>query len=431
MPGQTGPPSPLLDGRARLRARRLGRLAWVTARRGAAVARRAARGERPLSAVGAHQARLAFQDLGPTFVKMGQVISSSPGTFPPALVEEFAHCQDRVPPEPWWAVDATIAEELGDRRARFRSIDRRPLAAASIAQVHGGSLSDGSEVVLKIQRRHLGEVLGQDLRVMMAGARLAGRLFPSLASINPVGVVADFAHSLGEELDFTIEAGHMERIARILDTWPVRVPAVHWDIGTDKVLVMERLSGTKVSETDRLDELGIDKVALADTILGSLLTCALGHGVFHGDGHAGNMLVEDDGTLVLLDFGIVGHLDLPTRQTIARLIAAFVERRFDVVAECVIALARVSHVDVDAAVADLEAISASYLDRPWGQVPVARLLVELIRSANRHGVVLPTDLVLLFKQILYLDGLGRTLNPQFDLFLDGTRFVRFLPPQAS
>ncbi len=431
MPGAVGPPEPLLGGRARPRARRLGRLVSVGARRGAAAIRRIGRGERPASAVAAHQMRLAFQDLGPTFVKLGQVISSSPGTFPPVMVDEFAHCQDRVPPEPWSEVAATLAEELGPRRDHFASVERRPLAAASIAQVHAGELVAGGEVVLKIQRRDLRDVLRQDLRVMMATARAASRLFPSLASINPRGVVEDFANSLDEELDFTVEAGHMERIGQILEGWPVRIPTVHRDLSSNKVLVMERLAGTKVSDTDRLDELGIDKVALADTILGSLITCALGHGIFHGDGHAGNMLVQDDGTLVLLDFGIVGRLDEPTRATMSRLIAAFVERRFDVVAACVIELAKAGDVDVDAAVADLEKISASHLDQPWGEVPVARLLVDLIRSANRHRVVLPTDLVLLFKQILYLDGLGRMLNPQFDLFLDGTRFVRYLPPGAA
>jgi predicted unusual protein kinase regulating ubiquinone biosynthesis (AarF/ABC1/UbiB family) len=409
-------------------------LAWSAVRAACRVAADlAARpGTRPARAASA-ELRSAFQELGPTFVKLGQLISASPGTFPELLVDEMARCQDAVPPEPWEQVAATLAEELPGARgepggAVFEWVDWRPLAAASIAEVYPARLRDGSDVVLKVQRRHLLETLREDLRALMAGARVASRLVPSLAAANPVGVVEDFARGLAEELDFTVEASHMEQLAAALEGWGVRVPRVRRDLTTPKVLTMERLSGTKISDVDELRRRGLDLPALADTILGSLLTSALGHGIFHGDAHAGNVLVQDDGTLALIDFGIVGKLDERTRRSMAGLLVALVGRRFREVALAIIDLAGATGVDVDSAVADLESIAAAYLDRPWAEVPLARMLQELLRSANHHGIVLPADLVLLFKQILYLDGLGHLLNPGFELFQDGARFVQFMSP---
>lgn len=426
----------LLDGAGSLRTRRLRQLGFAGVRHAAGMARLLVtdRG-RPLPEVAALQLRLAFQGLGPTFVKMGQLISSSPGTFPQVLVEEFAHCQDAVPPEPWETVAATLTTELGDLRSKFRWIDWNPMAAGSIAQVYpaelaGAPAGGGADVVLKVQRSNLVETLREDLDMLLRGARVAVRLRPSLAAANPVGVIEDFAHGLVEELTFRTEAANMDRLRTALSGWPIRIPEVHWDLTTDRVLTMERLEGVKVSDMAGLARLDVDRRLLADTILGSLLSSALQHGIFHGDGHAGNMLVLPDGTLGMLDFGIVGRLDDETRVKVSRLLAALVDRRFDVMAVVIMDLADVTGVDLAVAGADLTAIAGAYLDRPLEDIPLARLLGELLRAANRHGVTLPTDLILLMKQILYLDGLGRTLNPGFDVFADGARFTGFLAPEV-
>ncbi len=422
---------PLLQGRASIPARRFYRMAGIGLRRVAGMWRvlGPGAGRRPAE-LAARQLRLAFQELGPTFVKFGQLVSASPGTFPRALVEEFSHLQDHVPPEPWEQVATTLEAELGEISRPFRWIDWRPLAAASIAQVYPGTLANGADVVVKVQRAHLTEILRQDLRVLHASAQLVSRVAKPLAATNPVGVVEDFAQSLGGELDFRTEAGHMDRLRSILEGWPVRVPGVYRDLTTRRVLTMERLNGTKMSDTKALARLNVDRVVLADTILGSLLVCALQHGIFHGDGHPGNMLVQDDGTLVLLDFGIVGFLDDDTRILTARLLAAFVEQRFDGVADAVIALSQTPGVDMDAAIADLESIAKEFLSQPLGDIPLAKLLIELVRAANRHGIMVPNDLLLFCKQLLYLDGIGRRLNPGFDVFADGARFVQFLPQDA-
>jgi ubiquinone biosynthesis protein len=377
---------------------------------------------------GAHQMRLAFQELGPSFIKLAQVISSSPGTFPPLLVEEFAHCQDDVPPEPWEQVAKTLEEELLDLRGHFRWIDWTPIAAASIAQVYPATLADGTEVVLKVQRTGLDQTLRQDLAIMLTGAHLLVRLVPSTSAVNPVGVIEDFADNLVQELDFAAEASHMERLRGILKGWPIRIPQVYNNLSTAKVLCMERLYGIKISDTTALLKAGIYLPNLVDTIVGSLIYSALNYGFFHGDGHPGNMLVLPSGELGLLDFGIVGQLNDEDRITVSELLAALIDRRFDQVALAVVKLSQATNVDIAAAVADLNQLTAKYLSGPIDQIPVARLLADAIRSANRQGVILPKDLVLLFKQILYLDGLGRRLNPNFDVFADGARFKQYLAP---
>ncbi|HZT66252.1 MAG TPA: AarF/UbiB family protein [Acidimicrobiales bacterium] len=427
----TDPSPSLLRPGDRPRARRLRQLSLAGARNAVGLARLLVtdRG-RPLPELAALQLRLAFQGLGPTFVKLGQLVSSSPGTFPQVLVEEFAHCQDAVPPEPWETVAATLTHELGDLRRHFRWIEWRPMAAGSIAQVYPATLADGREVVLKVQRSNLEELLREDLRMLLKGARAAVRVVPRLAAANPVGVIEDFAAGLVEELAFRVEAAHMDRLRKVLADWPIHIPEVHWDLTTDRVLTMERLDGMKVSDTEALSQMELDRRELADTILGSLLASALQHGFFHGDGHAGNMLVLADGTLGMLDFGIVGRLDDETRIKVSRLLAALVDRRFDLMAISIMDLADASGVDLVAATADLSSIAGDYLERPLEDIPLARLLGELLRAANRHGVTLPTDLVLLMKQILYLDGLGRTLNPGFDVFADGARFTRYIAPEV-
>lgn len=421
----------LLQPPERLRTRRLRQLGWAGVRNAVGLGRllMTDRG-RPLPELAALQLRLAFQGLGPTFVKLGQLVSSSPGTFPQVLVEEFAHCQDSVPPEPWEVVSRVLEEDLGDLRAHFSWIDWNPIAAGSIAQVYPAELADGTRVVLKVQRSNLVDVLREDLHMLLRGARVAVKVVPSLAAANPVGVIEDFAQGLVEELSFTVEAAHMEALRKVLADWPVRIPRVYTAMTTDRVLTMERLDGVKISDLGALNRLAVDRQALADTILGSLLYSALRHGVFHGDGHAGNMLVLGDGTLGMLDFGIVGRLDPDTRIKVSRLLAALVDRRFDVMAVQIMELADMTNADLAAATADLTAIAGEHLGRPLEQIPLARLLADLLRAANRHGVVLPGDLILLMKQILYLDGLGRTLNPGFDVFADGARFTDFLAPEV-
>ena len=415
-----------------LRRERVRQLGLVSARHGLALLRMlAAERGRGFPELGALQLRLAFQSLGPTFVKMGQFVSSSPGTFPRALVDEFAHCQDAVPPEPWAKVATILEADLGDLRSRFRWIDWRPIASGSIAQVHGAELLDGEQVVIKVQRSDLEQTLRQDLRMMMAGARLLVRLRPGLAVANPIGVVEDFASSLAQELSFRREASHMEEVRVALDGWPVVIPHVHAEFTTERVLVMERLVGAKVSDLDAISRLDIPREGIADLVIGSFFSTALRAGTFHGDGHAGNIFVLADGRLGLLDFGIVGRLRDDERIAVSRFLRALFEQRYDDVVTGIIELTGVEMADMDDVVDELGEIAGRYLGGPLGDMQMGALFGELLGSANRHGMSLPTNHVLLFKQLLYLDGLCRVLNPDFDVFRDGMRYASYFAPEAD
>lgn len=424
-------PNRLLHPPEHVRVARVRQLAGVGARHGGGFLRTlVTRRTQPASELAALQLRLAFQGLGPAFVKLGQFVSSSPGTFPASLVEEFSHCQDAVPAEPWDVAAPTIERELGEMGDHFRRVDWRPLAAGSIAQVHAAELRDGHQVVIKVQRTNLEAVLRQDLRMILGGARVALRLRPSWAVANPVGVIEDFADTLVQELSFRREAAHMDEMRRCFAGWPVVIPEVHHELTTDRVIVMERLFGTKVGDAlvPRSQE---DGESFADLVIGGFLSTALRDGVFHGDGHAGNMLLLPDGRLGLLDFGIMGRLSDSDRAAVSRFLHAIFDGRYDDVIAGIIDLTGADMSDVDAAVADLADVAGRYLSGPLAEMRMGALFGELLSSANRHGMSLPTNHVLLFKQLLYLDGLCRRLNPGFDVFRDGGRYVQYFAPEAG
>ena len=425
--------NPLLHPPERIRLARLQQLAGAGARHGASFLRTLpTRQARPASALAAVQLRLAFQGLGPAFVKMGQFVSSSPGTFPASLVEEFSHCQDAVPAEPWEVAATAIERELGDLDEHFRRVDWRPLAAGSIAQVHAAELPTGEPVVIKVQRTNLEAVLRQDLRMIMGGARLAVRLRPSLAVANPVGVIEDFADTLVQELSFRREGAHMDEMRRCFAGWPVVIPEVHHELTTDRVIVMERLFGTKVG--DDLEPRSARRTASRSPTSSSAGSSARrsADGVFHGDGHAGNMFLLPGrplGPPRLRDHGTA--LRSTSGRRCPGFLHAIFEARYDDVIAGIIELTGASMSDVDAAVADLADVAGRYLGGPLADMRMGALFGELLSSANRHGMSLPTNHVLLFKQLLYLDGLCRRLNPGFDVFRDGSRYVPYFAPEAG
>lgn len=422
----------LLYPRASVRTSRLRHLAWTGTRHAATLLKllAAERGKR-FPELASLQLRLAFQGLGPAFVKMGQFISSSPGTFPQALVEEFAHCQDAVPPESWEVALTTIEDELGPVTEVFRHLDPRPLAAGSIAQVHAGVLHSGEDVVVKVQRRDLEDLLRQDLRMMTVGARLLLKVRPSFAVANPIGIIEDFATTLAQEMTFRREAANMDQLRTSFESWPVVIPRVHHELTTDKVIVMERIYGAKVSDVAELERMGVDLAGLGELILGAFFSSALRDGVFHGDGHAGNLFALQDGRLGMLDFGIMGYLSDHERDAVSRFLVALFEQRFDAVVEGIIELTDAEMNEIAVVIEELSELAGRYLTGPLAEMQMGALFGELLGAANRHGMSLPTNHVLLFKQLLYLDGLCRALNPELDVFRDGMRYHRYFAPEAG
>lgn len=388
--------------------------------------------QRGMKAAAVNGAGRAFTSAGPTLVKLGQMVSANPMVFPPAVTAAFQRCQDRVPPESFDTVRRVIEHEF-DRpfTSLFASMDAIPIAAASIAQVHRARLTDGTPVAVKVQRPHLRRLIANDLSLLSFAARSFVRARPRYAVANPLGVIEDFRATLSEELSFVVEAASMERLRSVLEGWPIAIPTVYRDLTSRRVLTMELLEGTRIDDVDQLVARGHDPKQLADLLISSLLHSALHRGVFHGDGHPGNLAVLDDGRLALYDFGIVGELADEDRRSVSRFFRGLIIGDFMLMTEALTTLADLSVADLEGAAADIGRLQEGLLTDE-GQIRLAgidhgQLLASFLDIANRHGMVIPTELVLLFRQLLYLNGLANVLDPTLDVF-DGDRFFPHFAP---
>jgi ubiquinone biosynthesis protein len=367
--------------------------------------------------------RVAAEHLGPTYIKLGQILSSGDGIFPEELVTEFKRCRDQVPPEPWEVVERVLEEELGCQLgAVFASIEQKPLAAASIAQVHRATLLDGTDVVVKVQRPAVARRVHQDLRVMAWLAPfLVGRI-PVAALANPPALVELFAETITEELDFRLEAENMLDIARAFADLGQRgyvVPRPHPTLVTRRMLVMERLVGFKFEDVAGMQAAGVDTEAVVRTGMIGFMEGAMIHGIFHGDLHGGNLFVLPGGLVALLDFGITGRL--PERNRLAFLALLVTASNNDVTGQLAALRdlgALPADVDLDAVVADLG------LDRPPVN-PTTMTGDELVGEIQRtvkallgYGARMPKELMLFVKNMVFLDGAIATLAPDLDIFAE-------------
>jgi ubiquinone biosynthesis protein len=371
----------------------------------------------------ARRVRRAFERLGPTFVKAGQLMSSSPGSVPKAWVDEMAHCRDEVPAARWKAISQLLADELGERRDQLGEINPVPIAAGSMAQVHAAVLGDGTPVVVKVQRPGLRKVLAADIGLLRIVARLLVRLSPTCAAANPVALVDEFATGLDDQLSFRREAANVQRMGIALASLAVHVPKVFTALSTDRVLVMERLEGVRADDMEAVDGLGLDRSAIVRTVMASLIVPAMRDGMFHGDMHAGNMLVLPDGRVGLLDFGVLGHLDAPSRAALCDLLVAVVDRRFGDVALAVFGMIDVGGVDQAALVREVGAFLAAHLDTSLAGLDVGATISGILGIASRNGCALRDSLVAFIKQLLYIDGVCRELDPDFDVLGDARPII--------
>ncbi len=364
--------------------------------------------------------RPAFERLGPTYIKLGQIISSGEGIFPEELVDEFRLLRDRVPPEPFSTVRRTVEEDLGRPLAEvFVSFDRTPVASASIAQVHAATLRSGERVAVKVQRRTVSSLVRLDIAAMAwIAPMLVGRI-PVTALTNPPALVELFAETIVEELDFRLEAQNMLDIAAVFAVEGHRsvvVPRPHPELVTERVLVMEHLRGYAWGDAAAMRSAGIDTAAVLRSTLIAFLEGTLLYGVFHGDLHSGNLLVQDDGTVALLDFGITGRLDERKRQAFLRLEMGATTND---VALQVEALRDLGALPADA---DLAAVIRDLgLDRPpvdastlTADEMVAELR-EVTKALLGYGARLPKELMLFVKNILFLNGAMATMAPDVDI----------------
>ncbi|HEY1827115.1 MAG TPA: AarF/UbiB family protein [Acidimicrobiales bacterium] len=367
--------------------------------------------------------RVAAENLGPTYIKLGQIIASGDGIFPPELVAEFKWCRDQVPAEPWPVVERVLLEELGRPISSvFASVDHTPKAAASIAQVHPATLLDGTPVVIKIQRPSVAARVRQDLAIMAwVAPHLVGRI-PVAALANPPALVELFAETIMEELDFRLEAENMLDIAMTfaaLDQRSFVVPRPHPTLVTRRMLVMERLDGFNFGDVEGMHAAGIDTEEVVRAgMIGFLEGCMM-HGIFHGDLHGGNLFVLPSGKIALLDFGITGRLTEAKRLALLSLLVG--ASNADIATQ-VTALrdlgAFPDDTDIDRVIEQLG------LDRPPvdpTQLTPDELVGELQRSIKTLlalGARLPKELMLFVKNMMFLDGAIATLAPDLDLFAE-------------
>ncbi len=375
----------------------------------------------PASRAGlAHRLRVAFQELGPTYIKLGQIVSSGEGIFPPELVGEFRQLRDKVPPEPFGVVREIVESDLGRPLAEvFREFATEPLAAASIAQVHRAELVTGEPVVVKVQRPDIATLVRRDLAIMSYLAPfLVGRI-PIAVLANPPALIELFAETIVEELDFRLEAENMLDIASVLaasDQRAIVVPRPHPRLVTPRILVMERLDGFAWDDVAGMRAAGIKTEEVLRAGVVSFLEGAMLYGVFHGDLHGGNLLVQPDGRVALLDFGITGRLVEERRVAFLRLVMGGTLNDVRAQVQALRDLGALDpHADIEQVIADLG------LDAPPQDVvemsaeELTRQLRDLTKQLLGYGAKMPKELMLFVKDILFLDGAVATLAPDIDL----------------
>ncbi len=365
--------------------------------------------------------RLAAERLGPTYIKLAQIISAGEGVFPTELVEECKKCRDQVPAVPFEEVEEAIERELGASIPDvFGHLDRSALAAASIAQVHAAELVTGERVVVKVQRPGIDVLVRKDLRVLSWLAPfLVGRI-PVAALANPPALVELFAETIVEELDFRLEAANMLDVADVfvkLDQRGFVVPRPHPDHVTRRVLVMERLDGFKFNDVSGMLDAGVDTHAVVKTGMIGFLEGAFLHGVFHGDLHGGNLFIRPDGRTALMDFGITGRLTEEERMAFLRMMTSAMTNdvRGQIAAFRDLG-ALPGDTDIDAIVTDLR-LDGPPLD-PTSLSPeeLVSELQRVIKALLGYGARLPKPLMLYIKNLIFIDGAIATLAPELDMF---------------
>ena len=374
--------------------------------------------------------RRSIERLGPTYIKLAQIISSGEGLFPEELVSEFKKCRDQVPAQPFDVVRATVEEDFGaPLEDIFASFDETPLAAASIAQVHAAVLHTGEPVVVKVQRTTVALLVNKDIRVMAWLAPfLVGRLpFASLA--NPPALVELFAETISEELDFRLEAQNMLDVAASFVALKQRgyiVPRPHPTLVTRRVLVMERLSGFNFDDVDSMLDAGVDTHEVVRTGMIGFMEGAIIEGIFHGDLHGGNLFVLPDGKVALLDFGITGRMDERQRRAFLRLMlgATVNDVHMQIAALCELGALPLD-TDIDAVIADL-GLGAPAID-PTTADPdeMIQEVQKIVKMLLGYGARMPKELMLYVKNLVFLDGAIARLAPDLDIFAEITQISMY------
>lgn len=361
----------------------------------------------------------AFEDLGPAFIKLGQAIATRPDAVGTAMAQDLLQLQDAVAPfDSADAVERIEVELEGRLSEHFQKFDPQAVAAASVAQVHRARTIDGVDVAVKVMRPGIAQVFQRDLETFAWTARQMERWIPRARRLRPTAVVATLARSVADELDLRIEAAHASELADVMAGKPgYRVPKVDWGRSGKTVLTVEWIDGIKPLSAQQLRDAGIDPVEISTRLVQAFLYQAMEHGFFHADCHHGNVLIEGNGTIAALDFGIMGRLDAASRRTLALILNGFLKRDYRAIAKLHF---EAGYVDPGQSLEEfasaMRAIGEPITGKPLQSISVAKLLTQLLATTERYSMRTQPQLIMLQKTMVMVEGLAYSLNPNLNMW---------------
>jgi ubiquinone biosynthesis protein len=375
----------------------------------------------------AERARLMLQELGPAFIKLGQLLSTRSDLFPSELTEEFARLQDNVPPFSFAKARDIVETELGRPVSEiFEFFDDQPLASASIAQVHRAGLESGEKVAVKIQRPSIQKVIETDLEIMFHLATLTERHVEEMTFLRPVKLIEEFTRMIEKELDFAFEAVSMDRFGRLfMDDDTVCIPAVMHDISTNHVLTMELIEGIKISQVDQLNAAGLDCKTITRNGADFLMKQVFLHGFFHADPHPGNIFVLPNNVVCMVDYGMVGSLDQQTREHFVALLISTVRGESLQVSHLLLELTEWEDApDLKSLNKDIADFMGFHLYKPLREIRIGKLLQDVLKITTRYRLRFPPEVFLMLKAFAVVEGVALHLDPDFDMVGYAAPFVK-------
>ncbi|MBL3598514.1 MAG: ubiquinone biosynthesis regulatory protein kinase UbiB [gamma proteobacterium endosymbiont of Lamellibrachia anaximandri] len=370
--------------------------------------------------------RRTLEDLGPIFIKFGQILSTRRDLLPDDLANELAKLQDRVPPFPGDQARAIIEKAYGQPVGELLDVfDEQPLASASVAQVHTAQLKNGTPVVVKVLRPGIEKIIRRDVDLLFTIARLAEKYWKEGHRLRPVEVIAEYEKTIFDELDLMREAANASQLRRnFLDSKVLYVPEIYWDLARQNVLVMERIHGTPVGDVEELRRQGISMKLLGERGVEIFFTQVFQYNFFHADMHPGNIFVEPNGRYIAVDFGIMGTLTEADKRYLAENLLAFFNRDYKRVAELHVQSGWVpKSTRVEEFEAAIRTVCEPIFERPLSEISFGHFLLRLFQTARRFDMEVQPQLVLLQKTLLNIEGLGRMLYPQLDLWTTAKPFL--------